>query len=95
MDDLMNDYSRLLREIPALHPIEKGDVMVCVVDYMDQFTLGKHYVAQHDIVGTYRIAILCDDGNERLSLYYHPGRKEYCFLPLSVIRDEKLGEIGI
>ena len=91
----MNDYNRLLREIPVLHPIEKGDVMVCVVDYMDQFTLGKHYVAQHGVVGRFRIALLCDDGNERLSLYYQPTRKEYCFLPLSVIRDQKLGDIGI
>lgn len=95
MDDLMNDYNQLLREIPVLHPIEKGDVVVCVVDWLDVFTKGKHYIVQHDIVGTYRVALVCDDGSERLPFYYHPTWKEYSFLPLSVIRDEKLGEIGI
>jgi hypothetical protein len=72
------------------YPLIKGDIVVCITEYFNEFTFGKQYTLYSDKFDSI-LPIESDFGNLPLPSYYSP--TGYYFLPLSVWRELKINKV--
>ena len=77
------------------YPLRKGDIVVCITEYFQEFTYGKQYTIYGDYIDSNGngslLAITSDLGNQTLPSYYSP--TGYYFLPLHIWRELKINKV--